>query len=164
MFFRTTDEDGRCPGLISREAFTPGMYKLRFETGSYWESLGQTSFFPYVEVRGGPLARFITDIQKCCFKSTMCSLTLKGCFEIHLLKEGKFLWAHLVQYQRKGFPVSISAPYQTHIIIIRLYIIIRIVFCFKTWLEWIFKYFFTCWQFNSKHHHIITKWFCWQII
>ncbi|XP_062271093.1 5-hydroxyisourate hydrolase-like [Scomber scombrus] len=46
----TTNEDGRCPGLISREAFTPGMYKLRFETGSYWESLGQTCFYPYVEI------------------------------------------------------------------------------------------------------------------
>lgn len=50
MIFRTTNEDGRYPGLISREAFTPGMYKLRFETGSYWETLGQTSFYPYVEV------------------------------------------------------------------------------------------------------------------
>ncbi|XP_013872271.1 5-hydroxyisourate hydrolase b [Austrofundulus limnaeus] len=46
----TTNEKGCCHGLISQEAFTPGMYKLRFETGSYWESLGQTSFYPYVEV------------------------------------------------------------------------------------------------------------------
>ncbi|XP_075946149.1 5-hydroxyisourate hydrolase b [Anarhichas minor] len=46
----TTDEDGRCSGLIAREAFGPGMYKLRFETGSYWDSLGQNSFYPYVEV------------------------------------------------------------------------------------------------------------------
>ncbi|KAL3044420.1 hypothetical protein OYC64_012831 [Pagothenia borchgrevinki] len=46
----STNEDGRCAGLISREAFGPGMYKLRFETGSYWESLGQNSFYPYVEV------------------------------------------------------------------------------------------------------------------
>ncbi|XP_070764043.1 5-hydroxyisourate hydrolase-like [Enoplosus armatus] len=46
----TTNEDGRCPGLVSREAFTAGMYKLRFETGSYWENLGQTSFYPFVEV------------------------------------------------------------------------------------------------------------------
>ncbi|XP_031697257.1 5-hydroxyisourate hydrolase-like [Anarrhichthys ocellatus] len=46
----TTDEDGRCSGLIARGAFGPGMYKLRFETGSYWDSLGQNSFYPYVEV------------------------------------------------------------------------------------------------------------------
>ncbi|XP_047452388.1 5-hydroxyisourate hydrolase b [Mugil cephalus] len=46
----TTNEDGRCLGLISPEAFTPGMYKLRFETGSYFETLGQTYFYPYVEV------------------------------------------------------------------------------------------------------------------
>ncbi|XP_029992772.1 5-hydroxyisourate hydrolase-like isoform X2 [Sphaeramia orbicularis] len=46
----TTDQDGRCPGLISRDAFTSGTYKLRFETGQYWKSLGQTSFYPYAEV------------------------------------------------------------------------------------------------------------------
>ncbi|XP_059190906.1 5-hydroxyisourate hydrolase-like [Centropristis striata] len=46
----TTNEDGRCPGLISREEFGPGMYKLRFETGLYWESLGHTPFYPYVEI------------------------------------------------------------------------------------------------------------------
>ncbi|CDQ74127.1 5-hydroxyisourate hydrolase b [Oncorhynchus mykiss] len=46
----TTDEDGRCPGLITTKAFTPGMYKMRFETGQYWESLGQNSFYPYVEI------------------------------------------------------------------------------------------------------------------
>ncbi|XP_032406566.1 5-hydroxyisourate hydrolase-like [Xiphophorus hellerii] len=45
----TTNEDGCCPGLISQEAFVPGMYKLRFETGLYWERLGKTSFYPYVE-------------------------------------------------------------------------------------------------------------------
>ncbi|XP_026167154.1 5-hydroxyisourate hydrolase-like [Mastacembelus armatus] len=46
----TTNNDGRCPGLISQEALIPGTYKLRFETGSYWAGLGQTSFYPYVEV------------------------------------------------------------------------------------------------------------------
>ncbi|KAJ8248966.1 hypothetical protein GJAV_G00229710 [Gymnothorax javanicus] len=46
----TTDDDGRCPGLITREAFTPGMYKMRFETGEYFQALGQTCFYPYVEI------------------------------------------------------------------------------------------------------------------
>ncbi|KAM9375455.1 5-hydroxyisourate hydrolase b [Pholidichthys leucotaenia] len=46
----TINQDGRCPELISGADFTAGMYKLRFETGSYWESLGKTSFYPYVEV------------------------------------------------------------------------------------------------------------------
>ncbi|XP_075996471.1 5-hydroxyisourate hydrolase isoform X2 [Genypterus blacodes] len=45
-----TDRDGRCPGLLTRDAFTPGVYKMRFETSEYWESLGQSSFYPYVEV------------------------------------------------------------------------------------------------------------------
>ncbi|XP_023646181.1 5-hydroxyisourate hydrolase [Paramormyrops kingsleyae] len=45
-----TNDDGRCTGLITREAFTPGMYKMRFETGEYWEHRGQKCFYPYVEV------------------------------------------------------------------------------------------------------------------
>ncbi|KAI4902602.1 hypothetical protein NFI96_032920 [Prochilodus magdalenae] len=44
-----TNDDGRCPGIISREAFIPGVYKIRFETGRYWEALGETCFYPYVE-------------------------------------------------------------------------------------------------------------------
>ncbi|XP_020787839.1 5-hydroxyisourate hydrolase b [Boleophthalmus pectinirostris] len=46
----TTNTDGRCPGLVSRADFTPGMYKLRFETGEYFNNLGQSAFYPYVEV------------------------------------------------------------------------------------------------------------------
>ncbi|XP_056596207.1 5-hydroxyisourate hydrolase b isoform X1 [Triplophysa dalaica] len=46
----STNEDGRCPGLITSDAFTPGTYKMRFETGQYWESLEQGSFYPYVEI------------------------------------------------------------------------------------------------------------------
>uniref|UniRef100_A0A8C6WH72 5-hydroxyisourate hydrolase n=1 Tax=Neogobius melanostomus TaxID=47308 RepID=A0A8C6WH72_9GOBI len=46
----TTNTDGRCPGLITREGFTAGTYKLRFETAQFWDTLGQTSFYPYVEV------------------------------------------------------------------------------------------------------------------
>jgi len=45
-----TNADGRCPGLITRERFTPGVYKMHFETGQYWEGLGEHCFYPYVEV------------------------------------------------------------------------------------------------------------------
>lgn len=45
-----TNSDGRCPGLITKEAFIAGVYKLRFETQQYWESIGETSFYPYVEI------------------------------------------------------------------------------------------------------------------
>ncbi|XP_055047916.1 5-hydroxyisourate hydrolase b [Misgurnus anguillicaudatus] len=55
----TTNEDGRCPGLITSNDFTPGTYKMRFETGQYWESLGQCSFYPYVEI-----VFTITDAEK----------------------------------------------------------------------------------------------------
>ncbi|XP_051727412.1 5-hydroxyisourate hydrolase [Ctenopharyngodon idella] len=45
-----TNDDGRCPGLISKESFIAGMYKMRFETGMYWDALGESCFYPYVEV------------------------------------------------------------------------------------------------------------------
>ncbi|XP_048053129.1 5-hydroxyisourate hydrolase isoform X3 [Megalobrama amblycephala] len=45
-----TNDDGRCPGLISKESFIAGVYKMRFETGKYWDALGETCFYPYVEV------------------------------------------------------------------------------------------------------------------
>ncbi|MED6281582.1 hypothetical protein CHARACLAT_023113 [Characodon lateralis] len=46
----TTNDDGRCPGLITQEQFKAGVYKLHFETSQYWASMGQTSFYPYVEI------------------------------------------------------------------------------------------------------------------
>ncbi|XP_019954278.1 5-hydroxyisourate hydrolase [Paralichthys olivaceus] len=45
-----TNDDGRCPGLITKELFTPGVYRLHFETAQYWASTGDTSFYPYVEI------------------------------------------------------------------------------------------------------------------
>uniref|UniRef100_A0A3B3X9B0 5-hydroxyisourate hydrolase n=2 Tax=Poecilia mexicana TaxID=48701 RepID=A0A3B3X9B0_9TELE len=46
----TTNDDGRCPGLITQQQFKSGVYKLHFETGQYWARTGQTSFYPYVEI------------------------------------------------------------------------------------------------------------------
>ncbi|NXV86094.1 HIUH hydrolase, partial [Calonectris borealis] len=45
---RRTDEDGRC--LLAPGQVKAGTYKLRFETAAYWQGLGYTSFFPFVEV------------------------------------------------------------------------------------------------------------------
>ncbi|XP_066570235.1 5-hydroxyisourate hydrolase isoform X2 [Amia ocellicauda] len=45
-----TNGDGRCPGLLTWDEFLPGMYKMRFETGQYWQVLGESSFYPYVEI------------------------------------------------------------------------------------------------------------------
>ncbi|TWW68127.1 Diphosphomevalonate decarboxylase [Takifugu flavidus] len=45
----TTNEDGRCPGLITPQAFTSDVYKIHFETAKYWERIGETGFYPYVE-------------------------------------------------------------------------------------------------------------------
>uniref|UniRef100_F6TMQ6 Transthyretin n=2 Tax=Ornithorhynchus anatinus TaxID=9258 RepID=F6TMQ6_ORNAN len=46
-----TNADGRCPGLLTSSQLKPGTYKLFFDTGSYWNQMGQTSFYPYVEVK-----------------------------------------------------------------------------------------------------------------
>ncbi|XP_041847576.1 5-hydroxyisourate hydrolase-like isoform X2 [Melanotaenia boesemani] len=46
----TTNDDGRCPGLITSQLFTSGVYKMHFETAQYWASMGETSFYPYVEI------------------------------------------------------------------------------------------------------------------
>uniref|UniRef100_A0A3B5LWR6 5-hydroxyisourate hydrolase n=2 Tax=Xiphophorus couchianus TaxID=32473 RepID=A0A3B5LWR6_9TELE len=46
----TTNDDGRCPGLVTQQQFKSGVYKLHFETGQYWGRMGQTSFYPYVEI------------------------------------------------------------------------------------------------------------------
>ncbi|XP_039619509.1 5-hydroxyisourate hydrolase b [Polypterus senegalus] len=45
-----TNSDGRCFNLLTSETFTPGIYKIRFETGDYWSKLGEVSFYPYVEI------------------------------------------------------------------------------------------------------------------
>ncbi|XP_022046015.1 5-hydroxyisourate hydrolase-like [Acanthochromis polyacanthus] len=45
-----TNDDGRCPGLITTQLFTSGVYKLHFETAQYWGSRGEASFYPYVEI------------------------------------------------------------------------------------------------------------------
>ncbi|XP_013857380.1 5-hydroxyisourate hydrolase isoform X2 [Austrofundulus limnaeus] len=46
----TTNDDGRCPGLITKQQFKPAVYKMHFETAQYWERMGETSFYPYVEI------------------------------------------------------------------------------------------------------------------
>ncbi|XP_064414669.1 5-hydroxyisourate hydrolase-like [Latimeria chalumnae] len=45
-----TNSDGRCLGLLTIDQFSAGTYKMRFETADYWKGLGQTSFYPYVEI------------------------------------------------------------------------------------------------------------------
>ncbi|XP_033499458.1 5-hydroxyisourate hydrolase-like [Epinephelus lanceolatus] len=45
-----TNADGRCPGLITKQLFTSGVYKMCFETGQYWKNMGETCFYPYVEI------------------------------------------------------------------------------------------------------------------
>lgn len=36
--------------MISGEKWTPGVYKLFFDTASYFKNHGQKTFYPYIEV------------------------------------------------------------------------------------------------------------------
>ncbi|NXA95939.1 HIUH hydrolase, partial [Melanocharis versteri] len=45
-----TDADGRCQPLLEPRQAKAGTYKLHFETAEYWQGLGHTSFYPFVEV------------------------------------------------------------------------------------------------------------------
>ncbi len=46
-----TNSDGRIPDLLPPEEVLPtGIYKLKFETKPYFDSLGIKSFYPFVEV------------------------------------------------------------------------------------------------------------------
>ncbi|NXA35076.1 HIUH hydrolase, partial [Eudromia elegans] len=47
---RVTDADGRCLPLLAPGQAAAGTYQLRFETAPYWQRLGHSSFYPYVEV------------------------------------------------------------------------------------------------------------------
>uniref|UniRef100_A0A8U7MKE9 5-hydroxyisourate hydrolase n=1 Tax=Corvus moneduloides TaxID=1196302 RepID=A0A8U7MKE9_CORMO len=47
---RHTDADGRCQPLLAPGQAKAGTYKLHFETAEYWQGLGHTSFYPFVEV------------------------------------------------------------------------------------------------------------------
>ncbi|XP_067905349.1 5-hydroxyisourate hydrolase isoform X2 [Heterodontus francisci] len=45
-----TNIDGRCPGLLTSDTFVPGIYKMKFTTEEYWQSLKIASFYPYIEI------------------------------------------------------------------------------------------------------------------
>jgi 5-hydroxyisourate hydrolase len=46
----TTDVDGRARPLSTEDAFGPGMYRLKFDSGAYFQGRGLETFFPQVEV------------------------------------------------------------------------------------------------------------------
>ena len=45
-----TDQDGRCTQMLPAEELAPGIYRLVFDTASYFDSLGVQSLYPVVEV------------------------------------------------------------------------------------------------------------------
>lgn len=46
----TTNADGRAPGLVTDGSLPAGIYRLRFDTGSYFAQMGVEAFYPWVEV------------------------------------------------------------------------------------------------------------------
>jgi 5-hydroxyisourate hydrolase len=46
----TTDADGRVRDLLSTITLKPGLYRLRFDTGGYFQKRGLTTFYPEVVV------------------------------------------------------------------------------------------------------------------
>jgi 5-hydroxyisourate hydrolase len=47
----TTNEDGRISDLLQADVvMEPGIYKLRFDTKAYFDSVGVLTFYPYVEI------------------------------------------------------------------------------------------------------------------
>lgn len=46
-----TNADGRIADLLAKETVLPiGVYKMRFEVQPYFEALGITAFYPFVEI------------------------------------------------------------------------------------------------------------------
>jgi len=45
-----TDHDGRCTQMLPGEELAPGIYRLVFDTASYFDSLGVQALYPVVEV------------------------------------------------------------------------------------------------------------------
>lgn len=47
----TTNNDGRVSDLLKKDALLDlGIYKMRFETGEYFDKQGIQSFYPFVEI------------------------------------------------------------------------------------------------------------------
>jgi 5-hydroxyisourate hydrolase len=45
-----TNDDGRCPELTEGLALTEGYYRIRFETGDWFEARQTQTFYPVVEL------------------------------------------------------------------------------------------------------------------
>lgn len=46
----TTSSDGRAVFPFSKEYMAPGTYKLKFNVGTYYKTLGKKTIYDYVEV------------------------------------------------------------------------------------------------------------------
>jgi len=45
-----TNDDGRIGNIISAEEFTPAIYRLNFDTLSYYQRQGQKTFYPFIDI------------------------------------------------------------------------------------------------------------------
>ena len=46
----TTNADGRCADLMKPGTLSRGVYRIEFDTGGYFESHSQTTFYPEVKI------------------------------------------------------------------------------------------------------------------
>lgn len=46
----TTNDDGRIADLLPPGSLGAGTYRMRFDTGAYFEALGTSGFYPWVEI------------------------------------------------------------------------------------------------------------------
>jgi len=45
-----TNADGRVTDLMAPGSLRAGVHRIRFATGEYWEALGSSGFYPFVEI------------------------------------------------------------------------------------------------------------------
>lgn len=45
-----TDQDGRCAQLLSKDELRPGLYRLSFDTKTYFDALKVEALYPTIEI------------------------------------------------------------------------------------------------------------------
>lgn len=69
-----TSGDGRVQFPFSKESMAPGMYKLRFDVGTYYKSIGKKTIYHYVEVRPAIITFYLKSLRE---SSRPCRIPLR---------------------------------------------------------------------------------------
>ena len=60
---RNTNDDGRLPHLLTTEEFKAGLYKMTFDTETYFKELNTSTFYPHVKVDIIYLFKFLFNLS-----------------------------------------------------------------------------------------------------